>query len=75
MLVDHHSLSVGLFVSLPYIFLINCSDYYFSSAAQSSKYSLHSWNGDESESTAELIRLGDSARTFTTKQEGVHDFL
>ncbi|TSK62594.1 Centrosomal protein of 95 kDa [Bagarius yarrelli] len=39
------------------------------SAAQSSKYSLHSWNGDESESTAELIRLGDSARTFTTKQE------
>ncbi|KAK2857594.1 hypothetical protein Q7C36_005513 [Tachysurus vachellii] len=39
------------------------------SAARSSKYSLHSWNGDESESTAELIRLGDSARTFTTKQE------
>ncbi|XP_060774928.1 centrosomal protein of 95 kDa-like [Neoarius graeffei] len=39
------------------------------SAAQSSKYSVHSWNGDESESTAELIRLGDSARTFTTKQE------
>ncbi|KAB5584466.1 hypothetical protein PHYPO_G00107840 [Pangasianodon hypophthalmus] len=39
------------------------------SAVQSSKYSLHSWNGDESESTAELIRLGDSARTFTTKQE------
>ncbi|KAF7711241.1 centrosomal protein of 95 kDa-like isoform X2 [Silurus meridionalis] len=36
---------------------------------QSSKFSLHSWNGDESESTAELIRLGDSARTFTTKQE------
>ncbi|XP_058258924.1 centrosomal protein of 95 kDa-like isoform X3 [Hemibagrus wyckioides] len=40
------------------------------STAQSSKYSLHSWNGGESESTAELIRLGDSARTFTTKQEG-----
>ncbi|KAK3575142.1 hypothetical protein QTP86_020960 [Hemibagrus guttatus] len=39
------------------------------STAQSSKYSLHSWNGGESESAAELIRLGDSARTFTTKQE------
>ncbi|XP_053493634.1 centrosomal protein of 95 kDa-like isoform X2 [Ictalurus furcatus] len=39
------------------------------SAVQSSKYSLHSWNGDDSESTAELILLGDSARTFTSKQE------
>ncbi|KAM9482523.1 centrosomal protein of 95 kDa-like isoform 1-T1 [Clarias gariepinus] len=39
------------------------------SAGPSSKYSLHSWNGNESESTGELIRLGDSARTFTTKQE------
>ncbi|XP_072539511.1 centrosomal protein of 95 kDa-like isoform X2 [Salminus brasiliensis] len=39
------------------------------SAVQSSKHSLHSWNGGESESTAELIRLGDSARTFTMKHE------
>ncbi|XP_042560287.1 centrosomal protein of 95 kDa-like [Clupea harengus] len=38
------------------------------SAVQSSKHSLHSWNGDESESTAELIRLGDSARTFSKKE-------
>ncbi|XP_076148955.1 centrosomal protein of 95 kDa-like isoform X1 [Alosa pseudoharengus] len=38
------------------------------SVVQSSKHSLHSWNGDESESTAELIRLGDSARTFTKKE-------
>ncbi|XP_062853019.1 centrosomal protein of 95 kDa-like isoform X2 [Trichomycterus rosablanca] len=36
------------------------------SVNQSSKYS---WNGDESESTTELIRLGDSARTFTTTKE------
>ncbi|KAL6455648.1 hypothetical protein MHYP_G00354990 [Metynnis hypsauchen] len=39
------------------------------SAVQSSKHSLHSWSGAESESTAELIRLGDSARTFTMKHE------
>ncbi|XP_051568003.1 centrosomal protein of 95 kDa-like isoform X2 [Myxocyprinus asiaticus] len=39
------------------------------SAVQSSKHSLHSWNGDESESTTELIQLGDSACTFTAKQE------
>ncbi|XP_062402428.1 centrosomal protein of 95 kDa-like isoform X2 [Sardina pilchardus] len=38
------------------------------SVIQSSKHSVHSWNGDESESTAELIRLGDSARTFTKKE-------
>lgn len=42
------------------------------SAVQSSKHSLHSWNGGESESTAELIRLGDSARTFTMKHEDSH---
>ncbi|XP_066522439.1 centrosomal protein of 95 kDa-like isoform X2 [Hoplias malabaricus] len=39
------------------------------SAVPSSKHSLHSWNGAESESTTELIRLGDSARTFTMKPE------
>ncbi|KAI4894853.1 hypothetical protein NFI96_018291 [Prochilodus magdalenae] len=39
------------------------------SAVQSSKHSFHSWNGAESESTAELIRLGDSARTFIMKHE------
>ncbi|XP_051996361.1 centrosomal protein of 95 kDa-like isoform X2 [Xyrauchen texanus] len=39
------------------------------SAVQSSKHSLHSWNGDESESTTELIRLGDSACTFAAKHE------
>ncbi|KAL2087228.1 hypothetical protein ACEWY4_018287 [Coilia grayii] len=38
------------------------------SAIQSSKHSVHSWNGEESESTAELIRLGDSARTFSKKE-------
>ncbi|KAJ8363560.1 hypothetical protein SKAU_G00123910 [Synaphobranchus kaupii] len=37
------------------------------SAVQSSKHSLPSWSADGSESTAELIRLGDSARTFTAK--------
>ncbi|XP_026875312.2 centrosomal protein of 95 kDa isoform X2 [Electrophorus electricus] len=41
------------------------------SAVQSSKHSLHSWNGDESESTAELIRLADSACTFTVLHGGV----
>uniref|UniRef100_A0A3P8XPY7 DUF5745 domain-containing protein n=1 Tax=Esox lucius TaxID=8010 RepID=A0A3P8XPY7_ESOLU len=46
----------------------------FSSAIQSSsKHSLHSWNGEETGSTNELIRLGDSARTFTAKQEGRRD--
>lgn len=38
------------------------------SAVQSSKHSLFSWNGEDSESTAELIRLGDSARTFSKKE-------
>ncbi|XP_061085285.1 centrosomal protein of 95 kDa-like isoform X2 [Conger conger] len=38
------------------------------STVQSSKHSLPSWSADGSESTAELIRLGDSARTFTAKQ-------
>ncbi|XP_069386453.1 centrosomal protein of 95 kDa isoform X1 [Paralichthys olivaceus] len=41
------------------------------SAAQSSKHSLHSWNGEEMGSTSELIGLGVSARTFTGKQEGL----
>ncbi|XP_062304466.1 LOW QUALITY PROTEIN: centrosomal protein of 95 kDa-like [Osmerus eperlanus] len=40
------------------------------SAVQSSKHSLHSWNAEEIGSTNELIQLGDSARTFTAKQEG-----
>ncbi|KAM4603668.1 centrosomal protein of 95 kDa-like [Polymixia lowei] len=39
------------------------------SAVQSSKHSLHSWNAEETGSTNELIGLGDSARTFTAKQE------
>ncbi|XP_046871481.1 centrosomal protein of 95 kDa-like isoform X2 [Hypomesus transpacificus] len=39
------------------------------SAVQSSKHSLHSWNAEEIGSTNELIQLGDSARTFTAKQE------
>ncbi|XP_038835198.1 centrosomal protein of 95 kDa-like isoform X2 [Salvelinus namaycush] len=40
------------------------------SAVQSiSKPSLHSWNAEETGSTNELILLGDSARTFTAKQE------
>ncbi|XP_030638125.1 centrosomal protein of 95 kDa [Chanos chanos] len=39
------------------------------SVVHSSKHSLHSWNGDESESTTELIRLGDSAHTFSAKNE------
>lgn len=39
------------------------------SAAQSSKHSLHSWNGEEMGSASELIGLGVSARTFTGKQE------
>ncbi|KAL1006057.1 hypothetical protein UPYG_G00067300 [Umbra pygmaea] len=44
------------------------------SAIQSdSKHSLHSWNGEETGSTNELIRLGDSARTFTAKQGGPTD--
>ncbi|KAI1896737.1 hypothetical protein AGOR_G00097880 [Albula goreensis] len=37
------------------------------STVQSSKHSLPSWSADGSESTAELIRLGDSARTFSAK--------
>ncbi|XP_029907304.1 LOW QUALITY PROTEIN: centrosomal protein of 95 kDa-like [Myripristis murdjan] len=41
------------------------------SAVQSSKYSLHSWNAEETESANELIELGDSARTFTAKKDGV----
>uniref|UniRef100_UPI003AAC6DBD centrosomal protein of 95 kDa-like isoform X1 n=1 Tax=Centroberyx gerrardi TaxID=166262 RepID=UPI003AAC6DBD len=40
------------------------------SGVQSSKHSLHSWNAEEMGSTNELIGLGDSARTFTAKQEG-----
>ncbi|XP_012990842.3 centrosomal protein of 95 kDa isoform X2 [Esox lucius] len=40
-----------------------------SAIQSSSKHSLHSWNGEETGSTNELIRLGDSARTFTAKQE------
>ncbi|XP_042287428.1 centrosomal protein of 95 kDa-like [Thunnus maccoyii] len=40
------------------------------STVQSSKHSLHSWNAEEMGSTSELIGLGVSARTFTTKQEG-----
>ncbi|XP_063052291.1 centrosomal protein of 95 kDa-like isoform X2 [Engraulis encrasicolus] len=39
------------------------------SAVPSSRHSVHSWNGEESESTAELIRLGDSARTFSKKED------
>ncbi|XP_034437871.1 centrosomal protein of 95 kDa-like isoform X2 [Hippoglossus hippoglossus] len=39
------------------------------SAAQSSKHSLHSWNGEEMGSASELIGLGVSARTFTGQQE------
>ncbi|XP_035258762.1 centrosomal protein of 95 kDa-like isoform X1 [Anguilla anguilla] len=38
-----------------------------STVRSSSKHSLPSWSADGSESTAELIRLGDSARTFTAK--------
>ncbi|XP_035032902.1 centrosomal protein of 95 kDa isoform X1 [Hippoglossus stenolepis] len=41
------------------------------SAAQSSKHSLHSWNGEEMGSASELIGLGVSARTFTGQQEGM----
>ncbi|XP_076871999.1 LOW QUALITY PROTEIN: centrosomal protein of 95 kDa-like [Brachyhypopomus gauderio] len=37
------------------------------SALQSSKHSLRSWDGEGSESTVELIRLGDCSRTFTIK--------
>ncbi|KAK6300358.1 hypothetical protein J4Q44_G00284560 [Coregonus suidteri] len=40
-----------------------------SAVQSSSKHSLHSWNAEETGSTNELIRLGDSARTFTAKQE------
>ncbi|KAJ8264111.1 hypothetical protein GJAV_G00145310 [Gymnothorax javanicus] len=39
------------------------------STIRSSKHSLPSWSVDGSESTAELIRLGDSARTFTAKHK------
>ena len=55
--VDGAYLSGGLFLSRR-------------SAVQSSKHSLHSWNAEEVGSTNELIQLGDSARTFTAKQEG-----
>ncbi|XP_029595356.1 centrosomal protein of 95 kDa isoform X2 [Salmo trutta] len=40
-----------------------------SAVQSSSKHSLHSWNTEETGSTNELILLGDSARTFTAKQE------
>ncbi|XP_035602693.2 centrosomal protein of 95 kDa-like isoform X4 [Oncorhynchus keta] len=40
-----------------------------SAVQSSSKHSLHSWNAEETGSTNELILLGDSARTFTAKQE------
>ncbi|XP_071246793.1 centrosomal protein of 95 kDa-like isoform X4 [Salvelinus alpinus] len=40
-----------------------------SAVQSSSKPSLHSWNEEETGSTNELILLGDSARTFTAKQE------
>ncbi|KAJ8002046.1 hypothetical protein DPEC_G00175740 [Dallia pectoralis] len=40
-----------------------------SAIQSSSKHSLHSWNGEETGSTNELILLGDSARTFSAKQE------
>ncbi|MBN3299116.1 CEP95 protein, partial [Amia calva] len=39
------------------------------STAQSSQYSGPLWDMEGSESTAELIRLGDSARTFTAKSQ------
>ncbi|XP_054460221.1 centrosomal protein of 95 kDa-like isoform X3 [Anoplopoma fimbria] len=39
------------------------------SALHSSKHSLHTWNAEEMGSTSELIGLGVSARTFTSKQE------
>ncbi|MFT7804143.1 centrosomal protein of 95 kDa isoform X2 [Arapaima gigas] len=39
------------------------------STVQSSKCSLPSWSPDGSESTGELIRLGDSARSFIAQQE------
>ncbi|XP_062291598.1 centrosomal protein of 95 kDa-like isoform X2 [Scomber scombrus] len=41
------------------------------STIQSSKHSLHSWNAEEIGSTSDHIGLGVSARTFTTKQEGL----
>ncbi|XP_034437879.1 centrosomal protein of 95 kDa-like isoform X3 [Hippoglossus hippoglossus] len=41
------------------------------SAAQSSKHSLHSWNGEEMGSASELIGLGVSARTFTGQQDPI----
>ncbi|XP_055763723.1 centrosomal protein of 95 kDa-like isoform X1 [Salvelinus fontinalis] len=40
-----------------------------SAVQSSSKPSLHSWNAEETGSTNELILLGDSAFTFTAKQE------
>ncbi|XP_018617385.2 centrosomal protein of 95 kDa-like isoform X1 [Scleropages formosus] len=39
------------------------------SALHSSKCSLPSWSADGSESTGNLIRLGDSARSFVPRQE------
>nr|XP_015211673.1 PREDICTED: centrosomal protein of 95 kDa isoform X1 [Lepisosteus oculatus] len=39
------------------------------STVRSSPYSAASWDAEGSESTAELIRLGDSARTFAAKNE------
>uniref|UniRef100_A0A8C8H1F4 Centrosomal protein of 95 kDa n=1 Tax=Oncorhynchus tshawytscha TaxID=74940 RepID=A0A8C8H1F4_ONCTS len=40
-----------------------------SAVQSSSKHSFQSWNAEETGSTNELILLGDSARTFTAKQE------
>ncbi|KAM3623262.1 uncharacterized protein V6R79_009256 [Siganus canaliculatus] len=39
------------------------------SSVHSSKLSLHSWNAEEIGSTSDLVGLGVSARTFTSKQE------
>ncbi|XP_030587281.1 centrosomal protein of 95 kDa isoform X2 [Archocentrus centrarchus] len=41
------------------------------SAIQSSKQSLHSWNGEEVGSASELIGLGVSARTYIDKKDGL----
>uniref|UniRef100_W5N7U5 Centrosomal protein 95 n=1 Tax=Lepisosteus oculatus TaxID=7918 RepID=W5N7U5_LEPOC len=41
------------------------------STVRSSPYSAASWDAEGSESTAELIRLGDSARTFAAKNEAL----
>uniref|UniRef100_A0A668APV6 Centrosomal protein 95 n=1 Tax=Myripristis murdjan TaxID=586833 RepID=A0A668APV6_9TELE len=47
-----------------------CASQLIYSFIYSSKYSLHSWNAEETESANELIELGDSARTFTAKKDG-----